>query len=541
MSYAFVPRRPSLRGYAGYNDLPGADPNAYLSTMKQQAQASATTLADAAKDTAIQYAEQQIANYPPASELLDEYNTYKGYLKGIPDFDVDKFLHDPKMAEQWMKQALTSYLQTQGIPIGSSSAQAYIASVASGVLGVPIPSDWPTNMKDLKKTAVTMACTAVAMYTGVDPKTISVTADALADGKLSPEECQSIGGMAGAAAGATAAQAFGIPAPIGAAIGNLVGRDIGGTLGQIFGAGKSGTQEMDDRIAALRSSANKTIAQANQICDDARSAYWKTFDALLLAMELQWQTLEVNLANPQNAPPDPPGWKFALRWYGTESYTNLGQPFSHAWNPTTQRFDGAEIASNRAVRIKTDVDVVVDDQGKQHQYYDYTYGCPFDFGCPYPPLPPDVAHPVGFERDVAAFLARGALWVIPSKRNYTCSYQLPPSGAVELMDTATYEAWHQSITSDLQREQAALQALKTISVAVIGDLIKTGASVAAEKTLNEMLRADQATIIARALARSKALTQAKATGKNLSDLLNYGMLALGAGLLASVFMKRRSS
>lgn len=523
MSYQAIPRR---RGLRGYNDLPGADPTAYPSITSLQPQAA--SVADQSKAQAIAFAQAQIANYPPATALKAEFDQYESYLKAIPGFDPAAFLQDPAKAEAWMKQALLSYAAANGIPTNTAQAKAYIASLASGALGVPIPSDWPTNTKDLKKACLDFACTATVMYTGVDPKIISVTADALADGKLSPDECEAIGGTAGAIAGAAIGQAVGIPAPIGAFVGNLIGRDIGGTLGQIFGAGQSGTEEMESRIAAARSLANSTLQQANDICTKARRVYWDTFDQLLLATELQWETTEAQI-----------GWKFGLRWFGIESYTPLGQGFSHAWDG--KRFSGPEIGTNRAVRVKTEHgSLCYTENGLNHCVTDiqYTYGCQQSYGCPYPPLPSGVVAEPGFERDVGAFLARGALWLPPLQRHYACSYRLPT--LTELFDTNAKQAWIASMQDDLIHEQAAVQALKTISVTVIGDLIKTAAAVGAEKKINDLLKASAGEMNARVLARGKALAQAKSTGQNLSDLLNYGTLALGVGILGIALYRRES-
>lgn len=523
MSYASIPRQ---RGYAGYNDQPGADPAKYAISALQSQDGSA---ADQSKADAIAFAQAQIANYPPASALADQYNQYKAYLTAISGFDAHAFLTDPKAAEAWMKEALVAYAAANGIPTNTAQAKAYIASIASGALGVPIPSDWPTTTKDLKKVAYDFAATACVMYTGVDPKIISVTAEALMDGKLTPDECEAIGGTAGAIAGAAIGQAVGIPAPIGAFIGNLVGRDIGGTLGQIFGAGPSGTEEMEARIAAMKSWETATVQQANRLCTDARKTYWDTFDQLILATEVQWQAAEAKI-----------GWKFDLRWFGIESYSKFGQSFSHAWDSTNRRFDGPLITSNRAALFKKESTcVLASGSNKCIPGVEYTYFCSYAYGCPYPPLPPGLNGPTGFARDVSAYLARGALWLPPIARQVGCSYPLP--SALDLMDSQTKDKWLHAMCSDLQQEQAALEALKILSVTVIGDLVKTAASVAAEKAMHDQLMQSRNQLNRNALARGQALAAAKSTGKNLSDLLNYGVLALGAGLLGVALYRREKS
>lgn len=530
MSYAAVPRR--ARGYAGYSDLPG-DPSKVPSAKdyQAQAQAAATSIADDAKRQAIQFAEQQLENYPPAAAVIAEYKKYAAVFNAIPGFKVSD-LKDPKKVEALMQQALIVYARQNGVPTNQKELEQYAMSVAASKFGVSIPGDWPTNVKDLKAAAVDLACTAFVMTTGIDASMLTVTAESLMDGKLSPTECEAIGATAGAIAGAIACQAFGIPAPIGAFIGGLIGSDIGGTLGQIFGAGPSGTEEMNARLAAAKSWSQATLDKANALCSDSRSAYWRTFDQLLLATELQWELAEVKL-----------GWKFNLRWFGIESYTTMGQSFSHGWDPTTKRFTGAVTTANRASAVShsgsstTYFDAMT---GKDVTVHDrvYTYGCLYGYGCPYPVVT-GLPMPAGLERDAQAFLARGALWLPESARAYQCSY--PPPSLVAMFDGNAKQQWLGAMQMDLAQEQAAIKALQILSVAVVGDLVKTAATVGAEKGLNDTLKMSAVELNGAELARGATLAAAKKTGQNLSDLLNYGLLALGAGLLAAELWKKRQA
>lgn len=551
MAYVRVPRPGRHAGYAGYSDLPSFDPNApppsvatyqaqaqaavadAANQVKAQATAAATSLADQSKQQAIAFAEQQLQNYPSAAAVEGEYNKYKSYLEAIPNFDP-RDLQDPAKCVALMKTALIAYAKANGYPTTTKEAEqelaAYALSIASSEFGVDIPPHWPSNMKDLKSVAVDLACTAVIMATDVDPRSLTVVYDALLDGKLSPAECEAIGATAGAIAGAVIGQAFGIPAPIGAFIGGLIGKDIGGTLGQIFGAGPSGAAEMQGRIDAAKTWANAQLAKANQLCSDSRSAYWNTFDELLLATEVQWELAEQHI-----------GWRFNLRWFGTEISNPSGSPFSQAWDPVQKYFTGPVTYANRADPIRqrsmATYTGAYDQQGKEiiKHSIETTYACSYGSGCPYPVVT-DLPMPAGLERDAQAFLARGARWVPPADRHYQCSY--PPPQLIELFDGNAKARWLEAMQLDLQREAAAIRALQILSVTVIGDLIKTASAVAAEKTINDILRKNKVELNASALARGKALSQAQSTGKNLSDLLNYGTLALGAGLLAAAIFKR---
>lgn len=534
MSYASVPRR-GVYGFGNYSTLPTVAPST-VSSLKPYAQAAASTVGDQAKAQAVAFAQQQLQNYPSAAEVLSTYNTYASYLKAIPGFNVND-LKDPKKCVDLMKQALINYAKANGYPTTTKEAEeklaAYAVSVAASEFGVDIPPNWPSNLGDLKSVAVDLACTACVMETGVDPKSLTVVYDALKDGKLTPDECTAIGTAAGAIAGAVVCQAFGIPAPIGAIIGGYIGGDIGGTFAEIFSVGESAAHEVQGRMDAMTAWEQATLAKAQAICAATRTTYWGMFDQLIAATELQWQTAEVQV-----------GWKFGIRWFGLETWsTTVGLPFSHAWDPATKTFPytGPLTTATRAVQMKRELTAAYHDENginKLTSSYAYTYGCPFDFGCPYPVVP-GLASPPGYERDVQAFLARGALWIPPSERNLQCSFPFPPIAQTNF--SAVTAQWAASVQGDLKNEQAAVQALQVLSVAVIGDLVKTAAANAAEKKVLDALRSSQSTLVSASMARSLALSQAKTTGKNLSDLLNYGTLALGAGLLFVALKKRKQS
>lgn len=534
MAYVSTRRSNFLGLGSAFNDIPGASPTSIPSVNDLQKQAAA--VGDASKAQAIAYAQQQLTNFPSTATLMAEYNEYSGYLSAIPGFNPAD-LKDPTKCAALMKEALINYAKDNGFPTTTADAEKQLEEYAfqtamSYAVGVKIPDNWPSNLRDLKSVAVDLACTAVVMETGIDPRMISVTAQALADGKLSPEDCKAIGTCAGAIAGATIAQSFGIPAPIGAFIGGAVGGMVGTTFSQIFSLGQSGAEEVQGRLDAMSKWESDVLSEAQAACLSMRSTYWQTFDNLVYATELQWELAEAQV-----------GWKFELRWFGREAATpNMGQPFSHAWDPTKQTFTGAETSAWRAVRgagYTSAVDYGYDDKGNSITHYStyYDYKCPFDYGCPYPTVP-GVNSPPGISRTVQAFLARGALWVPPASRNYKCSFQFPPV-ATNFGDMT--DEWASSVRADLQAEQAAVSALQILSVTVIGDLIKTSAANSAERKMNDMLTASKDQLTGAFLARGVALSQAKRTGQNLSDFLNYGMLVLGAGLLGTLLWKKRKS
>lgn len=536
MSYAVIPPRGAFRGLGlgSFQNLPPASSVASNAgkSYDQQANAALKSAEDYGKDQAIAFAEQQLSSYPSAAAVAAQYDIYAGYLKKIPGFNVSD-LKDPSKVVGLMQQALVNYAADNGVPMNTPALRQQIEDYAlhaaeSQLLGFEVPSSWPNNLTDLKTMAVNIAVSAVVMETGIDPKIVTVTADALADGKLSEKECEAIGCVAGSIAGAEIATSFGIPAPIGSFIGGLVGTDIGGTFAEIFGAGDSGAKEVQGRLDKIRDWENVQLAQAQQICSTLRTTYWQTFDNLLLATEVQWETAELKV-----------GWKFGLRWYGTEVYSTRGQAFSHGWDAGKQAFVGPEVSTARASRVGSGFTSAVDhtdNSGKTVTTYDtfYNYQCALEYGCPYPVVP-SLPAPQGLSRDVQAFLARGALWVPPANRKYQCSFRFPP---VATNFGSMTSDWIASVQADLQREKLALQALQILSVTVVGDLIKTASSNMAEKTMNDLFRKSAVELNQAAVQRSIDLLKAQATGKNLSDLLNYGVLFLGAGLLGATIWKR---
>lgn len=531
MSYHSAARRP-IYGLGLFNDLPGGDPtkSPAAASLKQDV----TNVGNSAKAQAIAYANQQIANYPTAAEVAAEYNQYASYLTAIPGFKASD-MKDPSKVVGLMQKALINYAAQNGILIPTSTAAAkaeledYAFQIASGATGIDLSQykNLSLNAKGLENAAIDLACTAVVMYTGIDPKLLTVTVDALLDGKLTEDECTAIGTVAGAIAGAAVGQAFGIPAPIGAFIGGLIGGDIGGTIGEIIGltgddtAFKKQLQDMADAEAQFESA---TLAQAQAICAPLALVYWDAFDNMLVGNEIRWEKAEIEI-----------GWKFGLRWFGQETYTQMGQPFSHTWDPAKKTFTGVFTTANRAEILQKNVnyDTYSSDGTLKATA---TYWCSFSSGCPYPVVPPLGAGP--FERDAQAFLARGATWLPPGARDSTCVFPLGP-GIWNGPDAR--DQWIAQVKLQIQGEQAALGALRLLSVTVSGDLLKTAAAVAAEKKLSDQMTLTPHAMELAAVQRLADLSSAKKTGTQLTDFINYGALFLGAGVLAAALYKRKHS
>lgn len=517
MSYASVP------ALGLFNSLPTS---AVSKPVLDQMRSQASGAADQSKQDAIAFAQAQLQNYPPAAAVSAQYNQYKKYLDAIPGFKA-RDLQDPEKCVQLMKQALLNYAADNGILIPTSTAQvkrdleAYALSIASGAIGVPLPSSLPQNAAQLKQAAVDIACTGVMMATGVNPALAAVTVECLLDGKLDAKDCESIGTTAGAIAGAVIGQAVGIPAPIGAFIGGLAGGMVGGTIAQIFGL-----VDPQDAVRALEAAFNSfrdaTIAEAQKICFSSRSAYWDAFDNVLAAIELQWEVAEVRI-----------GWRFGLRWFGQEKRLLGGaMPYSRAWDNTRLAFVGPFTTANRSELFAKNINYNTYSAGGELTVT-ASYWCPFDYGCPYPAARSLNAGTL--ERAAQAFLAHGALWIPPERRDLGCVLPAPPSDAA--FNGETRERWLNSVQKTIEAERASVAALQILSVAVVGDLVRTSAIVAAEKQIVDQLKMNQTQLIAAGLQRGTDLAKAKQTGAQLSDLLNYGALLVGAGVLGVALLK----
>lgn len=533
MSYSHVPRRASFRGLGLFDDLPTTPPTVQAAAV-QALQPTISTAEDIAKQQAIAFAQTQLANYPSQAEVLAQYNEYSGYLNAIPGFKVSD-LKDPSKCVGVMKEALLNYAAANGIEVPTTTAaakaeaekqlEAYALKVASGAVGVDLSAfqPLPTNAKSLEKACVSMAVTAVIMDTGVDPRLVTVTFECLKDGKLSAADCVAIGKCAGALAGAVVAQAFGIPAPIGAFLGGLVGGEIGGFVGDAIGlSNKEYEKRQAAENAAFAAWQAAVLAEAQPLCVAALTVYWDNFDNMLAGTELRWRMAETQI-----------GWQFGIRWFGQEHDNLNGRAFSQSWDPTAQKFTGPVTTANRAEVLIKNTNYGYYSGATNTLHTSSVYWCPYDYGCPYPQTP-SLGGGI-YERDAQAFLARGARWMSPATRNLQCTFK-PISYAGGFNNAAA--DWAYYVQQTVLQEQASIEALNIISVTVSGDLVRTAAQVAAEKAMHDMLTASSDQIVTAGIDRATALRAAVNTGTQLSDLLNYGALFVGLGVLGAAIYKK---
>lgn len=321
--------------------------------------------------------------------------------------------------------------------------------------------------------------------------------------------------------------ALGIPAPIGSFIGGLAGTMIGGTVAEILGLAdpQDYVREVEQKERELE---RAVLEQAQTICSSTRSMYWDAFDSLIYGTELQWRTIETKI-----------GWRFQLRWFGQHlDGPPRPAPFLRAYDPASGNYTGGLTQATRAVIKSKNINYDTYDTSGQLKATPL-YWCPLDYGCPYP-ASGTFAGAGPFARDAEAYFARGARWIPPGPNRPTqCAFPVPNGS--EAFDEERRCAWLSSVKHVVESESAALNALQILSVAVNGDLLKTAAAVAAEKAIFDQLNMTQTQLNAAELNRRMDLSQAKTTGEQLSNLLNYGMLIAGIGVLGAALYKRDKS
>jgi hypothetical protein len=130
--------------------------------------------------------------------------------------------------------------------------------------------------EDLSVKSLTMATVSAGMVSAGFPYVSAVTMsiDALWDGKLDVEEIRGMVGVVGAIIGGAVGQMFGIPAPIGAFIGSIVSTLVFDLLGKVFDFGPSASEKRRQAMRAVLAAAEAMEAQ----CYDMASKAWVDYN-----------------------------------------------------------------------------------------------------------------------------------------------------------------------------------------------------------------------------------------------------------------------
>lgn len=426
---------------------------------------------------------------PARAELQERYGQYEPYARFAGDIGPSVAAGDTAAMTEWGEQALRAYASEQlGFDVNNINTSRDIVRAAQGYgeqylkesYGISLSLEG-VRLQDAMRDLAYAGCTYA---TGINPQLAEVTLNALSDGKLTTTECESIGGTAGAIAGAAVCQAFGIPAPIGAWLGGAFGSSIGTMIGEITGmsARERWKAEEEARHAALA----QLYEYGNKHCKTARARYWMTFDEMLAQVGGSWERLECLV-----------GARFAVRYWGPSP------------RPT-----GAT--------------------------------CRHPFGCPYPHRHRGTAG--RYERVASAYRVWGLDWpscnerVICTMPRYT-SGQSVNSYRQQVEAWVGGNEWPSrvGIAPTFAPYQARMRALTATTMRITGDLTKTASVVQTEMDMHRQKVQLQSTGKTQQSAYIAAmLDRARLVGERRTRALNYGALALGGAGLGYVLWKGRS-
>ena len=562
-----------------------------------QAQAAAATAAANKQSVATA---SIVASAPTAAQAASRLNYYRQFAP--PRFPKTMSLD---AAAEWSTRALEAYRQyartghvsgygdvsatvkvsasdiasAYGVPVTKEGAKKWTASEIKNIASAYgyegyIPDEIPTNEKEAGEALVGIASAAAAEELGVDPKLCEVTVEAIIDGKIDKNDCESIGKTAGSIAGAAICQAYGIPAPIGAFLGGEIGGFIGGEVADIFGLSKKAHEKW---LAEQRAIVAKELAQAEEQCEKIREGYWAVFDQYVHATEVKWENLELAA-----------GYRFGVRWFGRTPSPNFLQYVQQqagqygnrigsqscqviCWDgyslkTTAQPFlasaSNADILAMRAacrthlaprVAKKFNISQAAANAllgGMPDPTDSCGLDCIADYGCLYPDMTPYTKYPSldtlgSAKRVCAAYYGLGFPWypaITPALlrswgatdfatagaaltahageyRNIICD--LPEASSRAVRDTKYRKLWLNTLHTMLEMENRKIANLNSASVRLLGDLAKTAAIVAVQRKMTD--------------SKTRAALHGLGSDAPLdrtSAWVNNGTLAAGLGFLA---------
>ena len=534
MSYVWLPPQRAL----GDNVLTQAA-SAVRSTAETAGRNYVSDVGDYAKHEATDATSQLLESNPTCAEVAREVGKWKGYADAAGSLAQHPTLEN---AAAWTKRGLIAYAQAQGYNIQGKDIKQDIENVALGYgeeylreQGIPISPHY----KDFNAAATNIcaagACYALQHFTGFNPQLAMVTIDAIKDGHITSEEAHSIGTLAGAIAGGAICQCFGVPAPIGAFIGGIVGGAIADIMSDWFGIG-SALEYLERTWQHQRIvEAAEWQRSGQEGCSRMRATYWRCWDEVLSAIEIQWQRLECAA-----------GARFDLRWFGNApSDQFIRDPKTTlAVTAGTKQVDrwyctGPNNLSGSCAMGKGSVTL---------------WGCPKQYGCPYPR---NVAYvgptPVPMPRAQSALQSLGMIYpgcadrktciIAPWDRKdkdagldrYKASVKIAQDTGFNPGTELTYAGPKGTVTGPLR-----FKALDQARVQITGDLIRTAAAVQTELTItarNQQLAKTGLDTSELELIKQYAIASERS--RKRTHLVNYGMLAAGLGALALAAASQR--
>lgn len=437
-------------------------------------------------------------------------------------------------------------------------------------MGIPLTSI-PTNVRDLCILFARCSAVAACKQLGIPPEIGTATVDALSDGEFTSKDVESIGGVAGGMGGSYVCGLIGLPPQLGGYIGSFAGKVIGGLMSDVLDIG-GGTAEREERRRqeeqmrdAIRKELESIRGQYQQmVVPLVRTLYWEVFDRMLADLENFWEKTECMTGVEGVLPPV----RFPLCW-GT---SGLAQGLA----PTDERFLRYAFDASRCPPARATLTRIASLCLSPQLIPPGTpTGCPSMFGCPYPRFPEIGAG--GAERVAQAFAAYNAWWIQPGSRPanteaWKAALPEPPARIVDFIADRT-EQRTRCASNECKRnadhdigaavgqyndilgaavERAGPNPILGVGMRIQADIIATGSVYAAATAMRaerNAIRSGNAARIRKVMGRigdpayvasvQRTVQMSRAYGAVANGLLNYGLPALGAVLVAGAFLRKR--
>jgi len=409
------------------------------------------------------------ATVKTGAEVKASFDYYASFAPSKPklaDLNLDN-------GTEWAATTLKNYAKANAKEWGADVIQN-VAS-AYGYEGY-IPDKIPTNEKEAAQALVHVGCAAFGAETGINPEIAEVTVEAVLDGKLDSNDCESIGATAGAIAGAALCQAYGIPAPIGAFLGGKIGGFIGGEVADIFGLTEKAYKEW---LRKQKELAAKELGEYEKYCGQVREGYWSSFDTLVVAVEKRWEALELQI-----------GSRFDVRFFGAAPFAianYIDQHTDYPWQTylgarscgiscpdgVSVRNSSKEVLATLSAADRFALQLRCRDEMVRNTHLPAwtrvqwaaqkkagstvvpaitegcTHTCLADFGCPYPDMQSAISHfPTApglygsTRRTCSALRALGYVWYPPLGPDLFRSWGVVRTGNTQADYTAMMNALH---------------------------------------------------------------------------------------------------
>lgn len=514
---------------------------------------------------------------PTRDEIRRLYEPYQSTIDRVPlprGFDPVKFATtgeglDATQAIAWTLRTAEELRKHLGLQLPDMSV---LTKIAKGELewldefGVPLTTI-PTNVREVAMALAITAAFNVCKQLGIPPEIGTMTVESLADGELTSRDVQSMGGLSGGIAGSYLGGLIGIPPQLGGFVGGYLGKMLGGGVSDLLGIG-GGRAEREERRRAerearqqVRGMLEQVRGQYQQLVPPSRTIFWMVFDDALKQIENEWEQAEC-LA----------GTIFPILW-GASSGPRLDlrpdeDPFLR-YAFYASRCPPPNQALWRNPKQCVSFSQPIEPGTRQ--------GCPSVFRCPYPSFPNLGAGDV--ERVAQAFAAYNFWWIQPPSRgpntdawvrnvpradDRTVAYiarliEVKSRCASDRCRLIQDGGISQSIDRyktgalDPYLEQAGPGRLLESAIRVQADVATSAAAYRALYQLRgngRMFRDNVGEALRRAVDRNRRdaeivmaqqgkLLRDERLGKTIGALLNYGVPAAGALMLAGALWRRR--